>query len=73
MKPGKYISFKLEKWKGDVLFFKTIKTKVVSICEDPLGFYESKCTVEVNGEGYGIPFSEVLEVFPADNEQLTLF
>lgn len=73
MQPGKYISFKLEKWKGDALFLETVKSKVISICIDPLGLHQSKCTVEINREGYGIPFSEVLEVFPADNEQLTLF
>ena len=39
---------------------------------DPMKFNESKCGVVYNGEDYGIPFSEVKSVSPADGEQLKL-
>lgn len=73
MKVGQYIVFKLDTWSKNKHKLVIQKSRILSFFHDPLGFHESKCTVEVNGEGYGIPFSEVLEVQPADNEQLTLF
>ncbi len=73
MLPGQYIRFDLETWVGDDMLMKEHKSKILSICIDPLKLHESKCTVEINGEGYGIPFSEVKEIFPATGEQLILF
>jgi len=52
---------------------KQFKSKILSFCKDPLKINEPKCTVEINGEGYGIPFSNVKQIFPAVGEQLTLF
>ena len=72
MKKGQFITFKLDQWENGIHFLKKFKSEVLDICLDPLKICESKCGVKVNGEEYGIPFSEVLEVAPANGEQLTL-
>ena len=71
MKIGQNITFYLDQWKNGKHFLKKVKSIVKDICNDPLKINESKCGVEVNGELYGIPFSEILEVAPANGEQLT--
>lgn len=73
MKIGQYITFDLDRWYRGLHKTVEFKNKIIDICNDPLKLHESKCGVEVNGEHYGIPFSEVKQVFPADGEQLNLF
>jgi len=73
MEVGQFITFDLETWKDDKMIMKQFKSKILSFCKDPLKINEPKCTVEINGEGYGIPFSNVKQIFPAVGEQLTLF
>lgn len=72
MKVGQYITFDLDFWTNNVHKIKKFTAKVIDICHDPLKLHESKCGVVVNGEGYGIPFSEIKSVSPADGEQLKL-
>jgi len=71
LKAGQYITFMLDVWRPNHQLQK-VKAKILDFCEDPMKFHETKCTVEIEGEGYGIPISEVLEVSPADGEQLKL-
>lgn len=71
MKKGQYITFDLDFWTNNVHKIMEVKSKIVDLCHDPMKIHESKCGVEVDGEDYGIPFSEVKSVSPADNEQLT--
>ncbi|SEE67441.1 hypothetical protein SAMN04487765_3739 [Tenacibaculum sp. MAR_2010_89] len=70
MKVDQYITFYLDQWENDKHFLKKVKSKIIDICTDLLKIHESKCGVEVNGELYGIPFSEIIEVAPANGEQL---
>ena len=72
MKTGQYIEYNIDCWTNGKYFLKKCRSKIIDICYDPLKIVEPKCGVKVNGEEYGIPFSEVLSVSPADNEQLTL-
>lgn len=72
MKVGQFITFYLDQWEDDKHFLKKVKAIVKDICTDPLKIQEPKCSVKVNGELYGVPFSEVLEVSPAKGEQLIL-
>lgn len=72
MKIGKFIEFNLDQWKGDKHFLKKIKTEVLDICIDPMNILEPKCGVNIKGEDYGIPFSEIIKVYPATGEQLIL-
>ncbi len=72
MEIGEYIVLDLDVWINDIHVLKSVKSKIIDLCHDPLKRHESKCGVEINGEGYGIPFSEVKQVFPADGEQLKL-
>tara|TARA_R100000027_G_scaffold55112_1_gene44274 strand:+ start:3768 stop:3995 length:228 start_codon:yes stop_codon:yes gene_type:complete len=73
MKAGYVISFDLERWdeKGHS-YVQEVSSIVRYICDDPLGNHESKCSVKVDGEEYGIPFSEIKNVIPA-GDQLNLF
>ena len=75
MEIGQFITFDLETWhdESDNITMVEHKAKILSICNDPMKIHESKCCVEVNGEKYGIPFSEVKNVFPATGEQLEMF
>lgn len=73
MQIGDIISFDLLVWVGEDAVKKNFESKVVSKCEDPLGFHETKLMVEINGEGYGIPLSEIKKVYPKKKNQLTLF
>ena len=38
---------------------RTITTKVINIITDPQKKHEDKAVVELHGEKYGIPFSEI--------------
>ncbi len=71
MKVGQSITFYLDQWENGKHFLEKVKSIVTDICTDPLRVNEPKCGVEVNGELYGIPFNEILEVAPANGEQLT--
>ena len=73
MKIGQYITFNLDQWENENHSLNKIKSIILDICIDPLNIKEPKCGVEVGGELYGIPFSEVLEISPANGEQLELF
>lgn len=73
MIPGQLIIFDLQVWIGDQEEIREHTSIIKSLCIDPLGFHPSKCIVEIDKKGYGIPFSEVKQVLPAHNEQLQLF
>jgi hypothetical protein len=70
---GDIIFFDLETWPDDEMIMVEYSAKVLRICHDPLGRHESKCIVDVNGVGYGIPFSRIKKVIPKNNKQLELF
>ena len=72
MKPNQYITFYIDTWKKNKHVKKLFKAKIERITYDPLMRHESKCIVSVNNELYGIPFNEVIKIFPANNEQLKL-
>lgn len=75
MKVGQKIVFDLETWldESDKITMIEHTVEVKDICIDPCGRHESKCGVEVNSNHYGIPFSQVKKVIPANGEQLVLF
>lgn len=73
MVPGQIIVFDMEVWPNGQEVLQEFTSKIKSMCIDPLGFHPSKCIVEIDAKDYGIPFSEVKRVLPADNEQLELF
>ena len=73
MEIGQKIVFDLETWIGEEIIMKEFTSEILDICIDPCGRHESKCGVIINFEKYGIPFSQVKKILPADNEQLTLF
>lgn len=73
MKIGQKIVFDLEAWIGEEMIMEEYTAEILDICIDPIGRHESKCGVVVNSEKYGIPFSQIKEVLPANNEQLKLF
>lgn len=59
-------------------FNETIKgclwtTEVKSLCLDPLKKREPKCIVTVDGENYGIPFSEIKSIQKKQPHQLSIF
>lgn len=72
MQVGQYITFNMDTWDNEVHIVKEFKSKILDFCHDPLKNKESKCCVIINGEAYGIPFSEIKDVAPADGEQLKL-
>lgn len=73
MKIGQKIVFDLETWPdGDEIVMKETTAEVLDICIDPCGRHESKCGVIVNSKKYGIPFSLIKKVLPANGEQLVL-
>lgn len=73
MEIGQKIVFDLETWIGEEIIFKEFTSEILDICVDPCGRHESKCGVVINSNKYGIPFSQIKKVLPANNEQLTLF
>ena len=73
MIPGQIIVFDLETWPEDEMVMKEFKAEILHLNIDPLGRHESKCMVMVNGAKYGIPFSRIKKVLPANGEQMTLF
>lgn len=71
---GGYITFLLDSWNNNGKHvLKLSKSQVLDICTDPLGIYEPKCSVEVNNDKYGIPFSQIVQTFPPEGYQLKLF
>lgn len=72
MKIGQKIVFDLEAWIGEEMIMEEHTSEILDICIDPLGRHESKCGVLVDSEKYGIPFSRIKQVLPANGEQLVL-
>lgn len=74
MEVGQKIVFDLETWpNGEALIMEETISEILSFCHDPLQRHESKCIVKVNNLDYGIPFSYIKHVLPANGEQLVLF
>jgi hypothetical protein len=71
---GSFIVFNLDVWdsEGNHCLMQ-VESKVLDICVDPIGICETKCSVEFDGEAYGIPLSEILDFTPANGFQLQLF
>jgi len=72
MRIGQVITFFHDTWEGNDHVVKKVNTKILDICYDPLKICQPKCGVEVDGESYGIPFNEILEIAPVNGKQLTL-
>lgn len=70
MEIGQFITFKHDSWLKGNHVVKKVKAEILDFCHDPLKINESKCGVIVNGEEFGIPFSEIIETSPAIGEQL---
>lgn len=73
MEIGQFITFKLDTWTNEKHLLKKVKAEILDFCYDPLKIHEPKCGVNVNGEEFGIPFSEIINTSPAIGEQLELF
>ncbi|WP_338731749.1 hypothetical protein [Mangrovimonas cancribranchiae] len=73
MKVGYKIFFDLDFWdENGNHMLKEVESIILDLSIDPLGIHETKCTVEYQGEKYGIPFSEIKNTIPL-GEQLELF
>jgi hypothetical protein len=73
MKIGQNVVFDLEAWIGEEMIMEEHTAEILDICIDPLGRHESKCIVTVDSEKYGIPFSQIKQVLPANGQQLEIF
>ena len=69
MQPGQLIRYNLKTSNGTKLH----QSEIIRVISDPLKIHETKCLVEIAGEKYGIPISEITSVLPAPNSQLSLF
>lgn len=74
---GDLITFDLDHYdEAGLLGYKEHTVPVERICLDPMKKLEPKCIVTVNGEDYGIPFSEVKDHQkkpPVSGSQFSLF
>lgn len=74
MEIGQKIVFDLETWADrDEMVMKETTAVILNFCHDPSTRHESKCIVQVDGQDYGIPFSEIKQILPAYGDQLVLF
>ena len=73
MEIGQRILFDLETWPEDDMVMLEVEAEILNFCHDPLGRHESKCSVRISDQNYGIPFSNIKRVLPAIGEQLNLF
>ena len=73
MEINQFITVQIETWKNGILKLENHRTIVLDICNDPLKINEPKCGIIINNEEYGIPFSEILKVEPANGQQLSFF
>lgn len=71
---GCFVSWPLDCWdQFDNHFSKIVNSKVIRMVIDPLSRHETKYIVEVEGENYGIPLSEIMGATPPNGSQLSLF
>jgi len=71
---GGFISFNLDVWdQSGKHFLKKVQSKVLDVCIDPLGRHETKYSVIINNEAFGIPKSEIIEWSPSNGTQFSLF